>query len=133
MAQFKEKDIWKAVVKLYWQNVVSKARDNNLPLYRLDMRKYFDRVVGIKVNNLLLSDKFKLDVAIAKRNIEKRKKPKKFQNVLSNHLVKDYIRNKKDIVAIYSDHIFFGTRNHWAKCPNDIKILKILKKWKNSN
>lgn len=131
MAKFKDKEVWKIVIKLYWQNVLAKARDNNLPLYRLDMRKSFDRVVGIKVNNLLLSDKFKQDVEIAKRNIAKRQKKEKFKNVLNNPLVKDYIKNKKDIVAIYSDHINFGVRNHWAKCPMDIKILRILKNYKN--
>ncbi len=132
MAKFKEKEVWKAVVKLYWMNVVSKARDNNLPHYRLNMRKSFDRVVGIKVYNLVKSDKFRLDVEIAKRNIEKRKKPKTFQNVLQNPLVKDYIKNK-NIAKVYDDHIDFGVRNHWAKDEQDLKILKILKKWKEKN
>ena len=47
----------------------------------------------------------------------------KFENVLSNKLVKDYLANKFSLTGIYSDHLVFGSRNHWAKNETDLKVL----------
>lgn len=51
-----------------------------------------------------------------------------FSNVLSNPLVKDWMKNAP---KVFPNHLSEGHRNHWAKSQFDRKILSILLKWQN--
>lgn len=56
-------------------------------------------------------------------------KPKPFENILQNPLVKDYINNMYSIKHILNNRlVFLSGRNHWAKNETDLRILNILRK-----
>ena len=93
--------------------------------------KYDKRTRIGKLSNLFVTT-LKKDID-QKRVIEKRKsrienrKNREFKNILSNPLLKDFLRNSP--MQIHRDHLRCAGRNHWAKNSEDIKVLEVLKKY----
>lgn len=51
-------------------------------------------------------------------------------NILSNGLLKDWLKIKKfNTTRVYSDGIADGWRNHHARTPEDFKVLAVIKKY----
>lgn len=53
----------------------------------------------------------------------------KFTNIYNNHLVVDYLANKRHLTNIYDNQLCFCGRNHYARNEQDLKIISILKKY----
>lgn len=53
----------------------------------------------------------------------------KFTNIYNNHLIVDYLANKRYLTNIYDDVLCFCGRNHYARSEQDLKIISILKKY----
>lgn len=53
----------------------------------------------------------------------------KFTNIYNNHLIVDYLANKRHLTKIYDDLLCFRGRNHYARNSQDLKIISILKKY----
>lgn len=53
----------------------------------------------------------------------------KFTNIYNNHLIVDYMANKRYLTNIYENGLCFCGRNHYARNEQDLKIISILKKY----
>lgn len=60
------------------------------------------------------------------RNIQR---SEKFTNIYDNHLIVDYLANKRYLTNIYENGLCFCGRNHYARNEQDLKIISILKKY----
>ena len=95
----------------------------------LDMRYIFNQAVFAEVRKLCETVDFESIKAKQMSRARARYQDKKPENWLNNPLVIDYRKNKKDVMLITDQRLyFFSGRNHWAKTPTDLKILSILRK-----
>ena len=94
----------------------------------LDMRYNFNRAVFAEVKRLckvLNFDEIKRNQIIRARN-RAYYMPLTWRN---SPLWIDYQKNKKDLKFVTDTRlIFYSGRNHWAKTPADLQILKVIAK-----
>lgn len=64
-----------------------------------------------------------------KRISRNTKRIEKFTNIYNNHLIVDYLANKRYLTNIYINGLCFCGRNHYARNEQDLKIIRILKKY----
>jgi len=94
----------------------------------LDMRFNSSREVFTLLKKYQIPETEKKRILALKKDRAKNR-IEKFENILSNKLVKDYLSNKYWVRGVYDNHLYFGDgRNHWAKNETDLKVLAILKK-----
>ena len=130
-----DNEIKREARKLYYNYLVRNIRNiYNRPvgLPRLDMRYNRNRAIMAEFVKMMQSTNFttlwlKGHDKFMSRLVSGRKS-RIYANVLQNPIVIDYYNNRHLIKCIYSDHLYFGSRNHWAKDDNDKKILSILAK-----
>lgn len=94
---------------------------------RLDMRFNSSRETLKLIKKLQISEPEKKRIITLKKE-RSGNRIEKFTNVLSNPIVRDYGANNGYLTGVFSDHLQFGGRNHWAKNSTDLKVLAILKR-----
>lgn len=136
MAKLNIAEIQKEVTKEYFYQVKRYARMADFygrPSVKLDMRFSKNKEIARRLNKMFNSTQFLSDVAYAKARLKMRKDFRKytFSNILNNHLVIDWIANKRNIRNIIPQKCmqFISGRNHYIRDAHDIKILRILENY----
>ncbi len=126
---YTNKDVLRLAWAMYADYIRQPWRVNNIGT-RADRRYNFNNEV-IKEYNRIIKDRAGVIDEDRRKYQERRKNTFIFENVLSNHLTRDYKENRFFLRRVYPDRLNFGGRNHNARNEFDKKILNILAKRNN--
>ena len=117
----------KDVTKMGKKIIFSTLHILGIKRVKLDRRFNFNKDVLAYVFTHQLSERRKAEV-LAKRKERAKAKAAAPLSIFQLPILKDYLANKQNLRAIYDTHLAFYNRNHWAKTPQDKRILAVLKK-----